>query len=81
MTSDRLVTVSRTVTVGANSVTETAWAELADDVVLDAVIEAHRRAVLASLLFSSLPSVQSKRSRQCQDQTPPPPPPPPHSRN
>ena len=81
MTSDRVVTVSRTVTVGEHSITETAWAELADDVVLDAFTEAYQRATLATLLFKSLPSIQAKLSHQCQDKPSPPPPPPNHSRN
>ncbi len=61
-----LVTVSRTVVYNGVVITETAWAEMPDALVLDDITEASRRSLLASLLINSLrPLPPDPKSSPC----------------
>ena len=59
------VTVSRTITQGGISITESATASLADDLVLDDFTESSRRACLAHALFDALPQLNPPHPPKC----------------
>ena len=69
---DAVVTVTRTITTGSGmTISETASATLADDLVLDDQTEGRRRHVLAHFLFQSLPQLQARKSPPCPPPTSP----------